>query len=1180
MKKSLLSICVMTFTAVSAFAQSWVAPSLQYTNTSVLEKAAIYNVAQQRFLTKGGAWGNHASLGSAADAFVYDIEAQQEEGVYKLHCSSAKNTGYLGRESIKDVYTDFNNQAAWGTLWSFEKVETTGNYRIMSAASCPNFGYNKYLDEDGYFDEGSDMGSLWVLGWSPNEQDLTNGTGEPMGSNVGCYMFDMTLEENAEVSVEWAFVTEEAFAVYNAQSTLYDKLVEAYNVGYSEAELSNYAALLGSTDVNAIAEAKTAVDQLILNYGYNHATPDNPYDVSAVILNSTFDGAKGAKPADWIATDNALIQNNKVYADYEGTNPNAFNNFVQDWTSSNNTSINAADIHQVIADLPQGTYRLTAYCIATSGSADLVPTGAELYAESGVIHYSTPVSMPYGSEGSGAPHLIEVDITHFGGDLTIGYGFTPGYVKWWGVDNMKLYYCGPVANPGLLALTSTYASAQTYIENYEGEEVFFTAASYEALKSELSAADAIMAGADSEACQEEAAKLNEMLPGIKAEIAAYEKLNNLVAKVAVDVESYTVSVPSLGETLADMRDTYESAYYGHEATIEQIEAWIAGYNDVVVSGIKDAMSSASVDNPIEITALFPNMGFEENTAETNKPNGWTCEAGAFKARANTAEVWQAAFNCYRVLEGLPAGAYKLTAKALSRVGSSADNYATYDPEENQQLSRLYINAKMVPVADQASGATPEQRYTNDANVGTEDEPMWVPNSMEGARVYFNVDELYNNEVIGVSLNDNDPITIGIKHEGDVPGNSWTIWSNFRLYYLGVSSNALYETMVALAENAQESAETAMTEDGLKKLEDAIDASDKLDVTSSSEAITEAIGILNEALEYNAATPALFEKLMTMVSDIEEKSQNMDIESDYAGLDDMLAEAGDAIADEMAKSNEQMEAWLTNLPKELVKYVQFPVLKSASEENPGDITAAITNPSFDTGTNDTNGAYGWTFDWTNGGGGHIGWNNTTQQEGSHYAYEFWDLTAFDMHQTIAGLAEGYYRLSCNNLYRNGNNTEEVAQAYEADPAASRMLYLYANEAEKAGNSVYDYAQTEDPAWDGQGTATLAGATVYLPNTMISAGAAFEQELYTSSLEFHLNDGADLKFGLRLNGEGARYSWCLFDNFKLEYLGTTTPNAIEGIATESVKSAIYDLQGRKVSRVQKGLYIKSGKVVVVK
>lgn len=1171
MKKTLLLMCAIAG-STAAWAQSWTQPTLQYSNDGIPEKAALYNVEQKQFLTKGGAWGNHAALGPVENAFVYEFQAQQEEGVYKLYCPKADKQHLLGRESAKDVYTDFNNQAAWGIEWQFEKVEATGNYHMISAHTCPNFGIDKYIDkEDGsILDEELAAISKYQFGWSANEQDLTNGNGEPMGTNVGCYMFDMTLPENEGVSVEWAFVTEDAFAVYNAQSALYAKLNEAFELGYTENELANYAGILTGDDVEALDEATAAVNQLILNYGYNHATPDNPYDVTGVITNPGFDGSKGGTPAGWVCT-NAVLQNNKQYEGWDEeagaiTAEKVFNCQIEQWTSSAAIP-NAADIHQVLVDLPQGTYKLTGWCIATSSTADRAPEGAELYAQSGSIRYATTVCMPNGAEGSGYPHLTTVEITHFGGDLTIGYSYEPGFVKWWAADNFKLYYCGPVDNPGLLALTSTYAAAQELVENYDGEDIVFTAATYEALKAELESANELMSAAESDACQEEASKLNEMMAGAKVEAAAYDKLNNLLQKLEADVAKYETSVPTLHESLVELLDEYTEAYEDRAATISDIDTWIEGYNEVIMNGIKQAMSSATVDNPIEITALFPNMGFEENTAESTTPNGWTCSASAFKARANTAEVWQASFNCYRVLENLPAGAYKLTANVLSRVGSSVDNYNSYDPDENQQLARLYMNSREVPTIDQAKGASPEQIYTNDANVGTEEEPMWVPNSMEGARKYFDRDDTYQAEVSCVTLNDGDPITIGVKHEGDVPGNSWTIWSDFRVYYMGVNQDALYDEMVGLAEQVSQ-INQVWTEKASEMINDAVDKADALN--PGDEAIADVIAQLKAAAEYNSQSLPLIEKLMALDEEYEGKLNLM--ESTDEAFIEMLDEVGASISNEEFESNEQISEWLEALPKAWVAYVQHDGLNSASEAEPFDITPVLNNASFD-GCSKGN-CPGWNFDYA---ADHIGPNNDTQAGST--ACEFWKATSFDMYQEIVGLAEGYYRLTMNGFYRAGNADPNIA-AYTENPDSCRDISLYANENAVLLKNILDECSTEKLADEPE--YVLNGNTVYAPNTMLQGAAYFDAGKYLNTLEFYVGKDEKVRLGLKLTGKVVDANWCMFDNFVLQYLGTTAPSAVEGVAANgnAAQGAIYDLSGRRVSKAVKGIYIMDGHKVIVK
>lgn len=1155
MRKRILSFFALAATALAVQAQSWTAPTLKLVTDQIPTVAYIYNVEQAKFLTKGGAWGNHASIKSdVSAAFLYEIQ-DQGDGSYKLHCSSAEKTGFLGRESEADVYTDYNNQAAWSNLWEFEATEK--GYHIRTARASANFG------SDGYTEDEVDLGT-YILGWNENGEDLTNGNGAPMGTNDGVYMVDPT---NAEGwYCEWAFMTVENYNVYNAQCTLYNKLNEAAEIGYSESELAGYAALLNGEDTEAMAEAVAKLDDLILNYAYNHATPDDPFDVTAKIQNPTFEGARNAEPAGWIDEfGNMLIQNNKAYYvwdDEAGAESTEYglNNFSQNWTSSNTEPIAASNIYQVISDLPQGTYILQADAIATSASADLPVSGAELYAESGAVRYSAAIDKSgYGMTGSSNPHRYQLTIVHMGGDLTIGYGFTPGYVKWFAVDNFKLYYAGPVDNPGLVALIGTIAAAKPYVDDYE-DVYYYSEASKNALEEAINDADT---SADSDECLVAATTINELLAAVKAEVGVYSKFDKFVKQVSADIEKY----PFI-EDLPDNYDLYLAGYEDKTATVEQINAWMNGYADYIKAGIQKALPTATEESPIEVTGLFANLGFEENTAESATPNSWTCGASAFKARANVGEVWNTTFDAYTVLTNLPAGAYRITAHGLSRSGSSDENYVA---EGAGITAEFYANNAAVKVVSQHLGAGAEQLYTNDVNLtGDETNPLWAPNSMEGARVYFNVEETpYVNTLTANLINDGDELRIGFRDngtDGTVLTNTWTIWSDLRIYYIGVSSNALYEEMLNVAANAEAAIETSLVIEAQNKLQTAVDAAAKLNASSSEEAITEVINQLSEAIQYANKGMELINTVMAM----EENYQ--DVVNEYDAADSELAQILDAvsaaISSEEFQSNEQIQGWIDALPAARTAHVFAAMLQNAeaapSEATPLDITAVLTNASFE-----TNDATGWTLSNT---GGSVG-GSEAQRTGST-AYEAWNATAFDAHQTVVGLQEGYYRLTCKALFRNGNNSDDLAAAYSANAdSINGLAQFYANDEKVNIKSIYQDALDEDPAIDGQASYLLDGTTYYTPNTMISFERyAMDLNLYTNELWIHLDGKTDLTVGVGYETT-AGYAWFPFDEFTIAYIGTEAPTAVESVeANTSARIAgIFNINGQQQARLHKGINI---------
>lgn len=1177
MRKVYLSLA-MAAMAMGSRAQSWTAPTLHSSSEDIPASAFLYHTGQKMFFTKGTTWGSHAALTTkAGEALLYELQAQQDAGIYRLHSSAAAATGLLGRNSESDLYTDYNNQAGWGSYFKIEKNAETGLYRLTSA---PNDNWGSVADEA----NGTSYGS-YLMGWNPNNVDIDQ-SGNSLNTNVGIFMLP---PETQGLQADWQFITPEDFNLYTALVALYNKLNEAVEIGYSESELSNYAGLLSSTDLEAINAATAAVNNMVLNYAYNHATPDNPFDVTSTIANPTFNGARGTEPEGWIDEfQNMKIQNNKAYPlwdDAAGAESTleGLNNFSQNWTASNTAPIAPSNIYQIIKDLPQGTYRLTANCIATSASANLVVSGAELYAISGTIRSAVPIDKnPYGGSGSASPHKYEVELTHFGGDLTIGYGFTPGYVKWFAIDNVNLYYCGPVANPGLVALNSNIAGVQVYLDD---EDLYvFSATTRTQVEQALRAAAEVAQTGDSDACSAEADKLAALIKVIKEEVNSYKILDALVKKAAKDKETFA-NTQNLGSQLGDMYDQYLGAYEERTASIAEITQWNDAYIPFLLNGVRTAMANASEESPVEITVLAKNMDFAQNSTT----EGWTVttgnisNGGTYKVNNQTAEVWQNTFNAVQVLENMPAGKYVLSGKAFFRSANADENYTNYQNGVDNVTTYMFLQDKAAKVADWAKGvrqstSAPAEGYIETA-AGS---GIWLCNTQASAALAFQNDD-YKSQVSGY-LNQDGTLSFGLRNnEITAPANQWSVWTDLHLVYYGKSNAALFGNLTEIIAAASELANSIGSENeaASSKLNEAVQAAENLSIQNSEEQILAAINALNTAIAYANEGKRLEQQVIAALSTYQEKlSQN--IESDDTHFEEVLAEIDAAVGAEEFESNEKMQAWLDELPKAWTAYVQFNHL-NATADAPEDITAALLNPSFDQGTNDTNGATGWTFVWENNGtSGHIGWNNTTQQQGSGNAYEFWNINTLDMSQQVVGLAEGYYRLSANALYRAGNNDAAVIQAFVENPDNATRLSLYANNLSVKVTNCYAGAASEGEQTETEVVVSINGENKYVPNSMIAAGNAFKAGRYQSSINIFVEKGQTLTIGLRTEGEPVANCWAVFDNFKLEYLGNgSAPNAVESITDRlTAPKAIYDLQGRRVRQTQKGLYIIDGKKTIVK
>ena len=190
------------------------------------------------------------------------------------------------------------------------------------------------------------------------------------------------------------------------------------------------------------------------------------------------------------------------------------------------------------------------------------------------------------------------------------------------------------------------------------------------------------------------------------------------------------------------------------------------------------------------------------------------------------------------------------------------------------------------------------------------------------------------------------------------------------------------------------------------------------------------------------------------------------------------------------------------------------LEGASVANPADATFFISCANF--GRNDTRFASAWQ------GGPARGGNN------DNMAGEKWN-TNFDVYQDLAGLPNGYYKLSAQGYYRAGNG---------GATGMERNAYLYAganktplvNINTEAGNSVFE----------GGNVSTVAGKGI-VPNNMATACTGFTAGLYAdNSVIVEVTDGT-LRIGVKKDVLiGA--DWTMFDNFELTYYGTELPPVV--------------------------------------
>jgi hypothetical protein len=185
--------------------------------------------------------------------------------------------------------------------------------------------------------------------------------------------------------------------------------------------------------------------------------------------------------------------------------------------------------------------------------------------------------------------------------------------------------------------------------------------------------------------------------------------------------------------------------------------------------------------------------------------------------------------------------------------------------------------------------------------------------------------------------------------------------------------------------------------------------------------------------------------------------------------------------------------------------------------------------------------------------------------------------FDFNQTIDRLPAGTYQWRAKVFQRPGRASECNGKAVTA--------FLYAGTKSARVAHIMDGAQQSKL---GGNESYVAG--VYIPNDMLAASIYFGKGLYESHVTSTVaEDGGKLKVGVISNSMDSYY-WVIFDDFRLCYFGSLSPEEVDGIKQVDAvgqpvgRMGVYTLDGRKLlpnaiglERLPRGLYIVNGKLV---
>ncbi len=1170
MKKALLLVASVLM-SVASFAQSFTATWEKPTVTNFVEMAEdgettqyLYNVGAKGFLAGHNDWNTRASVAEYGDSIRMK---KLEDGAYNLCCYPAAYTN-----KNKWLYVSAN---AWNAQWvdagssvSSTSYPGTDAWMVEKQANASYKITNTGIGADGILDANDNIVNPSTLvpgAWGAAETV----TGETPNTRLYFYNAEyryvpqidgeaqepeLAFIEGAPFWDEWQFVSvaeyeayKEKIPVYLAAVDLKAQIEYAMENGIAAEALAPEFEVYNNTS-SSIEELKKAANSAYdkgrwveISQYFEDIVEGEKNDVSGVFTNPDFSSGN-VNGWDITYTANSTEASNIGYqgASYPkaGVEANAtISGFIEAWKANSAPNyLGDGSITQTVPGLPAGKYTLAVDAIANAqyhGGAH--PDNVQLFAKASLDgkEYYTPVATD-----NEKPEHFEFTFVHTGGSMTLGMRVinsaeaqTP--VNWIAMDNLQLFYYGAVADdPDKVLLDDAIEAMKEKQDPDEDvmEEVIAYTGDKKAYVDAIESAEAISAnGGDYMAAKDAMDAAYEQL---QKSIKAYETFKAFNDKVVEQMDNFSgTKFEGIADELGDNIQEWEEAYDEMTYTIEQIAELDGIMNKMVNDYVSQYLEAGD-----DITFMIQNPDFDTDFSgwqtDGARPEwGGTnqgenlLDVGIPAPTSGNAEVYHAKFAMFQTIKDMPAGIYQFSCQAFERddSGNGIETFLYAVANGEEQTS---------PVPNQHDYATEEKLYDmGDWPSDAEWEGKWVPNGMQGAYYHFaHVTE--GNEYpdyttkLNIILNEQTDLTFGIKC---ISNGDWVIFDNFKLTYLGGGVDAyLIPVNEKLAElNAfitanEDNVGTDVT-DGFAALEEGVAALD------TEEACQAYVVKLDEAIAYAKKSAELYPKAEDIVNQLETAKDEEDANEAIA------IEAGEyleTIADNLGNREltvAELEAVIEKASS-LLGELKLPANYSeASDENPVDMTAVITNQSFEDDLN------GWTY--------YKG-SDTRSADNSNSTY------------TI-DIADGAYVFNTWN-----SSTPEggfyVSQVLKSLPAGTYELQAIL--ASDKGNTIDLTANGEGMPFE------MAGPEK--SNGMVA------------SIIFKLEEKGDVTI------KATSMSWFKADDFRLTYYGNESEKEVTGIEETEIANAansnapMYNLAGQQVGKGYKGIVIVNGKKLYIK
>ena len=519
-----------------------------------------------------------------------------------------------------------------------------------------------------------------------------------------------------------------------------------------------------------------------------------------LLQNPSFETTKG-----WNNTGVAINTTHKNAESYQGT----FN------------------LYQDLTDIPEGVYEITVQAMQRVDNNDnaskLYPKDVDemtayLYGNDITAKFASPYSygmaeqkvtsgnadyefngkyIPNSMEGfaaacaeSNEAYLTKVYALVTDGTLRVGVkeeARPAGHSSDWAIfDNFKITYRGTSEAVLQQCVTPLIKQANALLEGKM----------YEGAKSSLQkAVDAVNATLNMDKIKALALEIKNAQAAIDAYKPLATAIENVKARYESNETTATTSAAAKAIYNASLK-TAEDAYNNGTVAEENIEAAIKELNKGYTQYfIYDVVAAAENGASVDISKVIINYDFA-----TMDKTGWTIKvtqnAAGFQKDNNIKAVEfydNKGFDLYQELVGMPAGTYKLSARAYYRLKGSGDiddainafvyyansKEADAEPVAKSDVKSIYTGAI---TADELG----KLNLTSTEGMSQYNGSYYVPNNMTTGQRFLISDEIgpkYDSDVITFDYDGTSPFYIGVANTNKEKGNDWTFVKSFKLSYV-------------------------------------------------------------------------------------------------------------------------------------------------------------------------------------------------------------------------------------------------------------------------------------------------------------------------------------------------------------------------------------------------------------